>query len=102
MEQDTTRNGAKQSVADLGVPVPHGDEDCVARVLLHLVTWTGSVSGVGVTDPLTSDHRRAQDPSRAKPRRFRVERRRAREGTVSVDLGRDLGRDRDAVPARRR
>jgi hypothetical protein len=41
MEQDTTRNGATQSVADLGVPVPHGDEDCVARVVLHLVIWTG-------------------------------------------------------------
>jgi hypothetical protein len=41
MEHDAARNGAKQSAADLGVPVPHGDEDCVARVLPHLVTWTG-------------------------------------------------------------
>jgi hypothetical protein len=41
MEQSTTRNGAEQSVADLGVPVLRGDEDYVVRVLPHLADWTG-------------------------------------------------------------
>jgi hypothetical protein len=86
---------APATVGELGVPVKPGDEDLVARVLPHLAGVDGSSPGLEAADRLRQVIAEFATPPGQTPGGFRAELplRRA-DGTLVVDLVRDIGRHR--------
>jgi len=82
----------------LPVPVSRGDQAYVARAARHLVDLPARVPGVGVTARFRQIIEEFRTPPGETPPGFRVERLTAPDGSVELDLVRDISRDRNGIP----